>query len=333
MSSNEWKEVFDPYKILNISENASEEEIKDAYKAISSIYSPGTNSGYINSQEAAKKYSNVNKAYLAAMKNLKKKTVVEEAAKAKEEKPLERLPENTDDIYFGNYTDYVEGAKYYKGGRGGAYYEYGEEQKDERLKDKGDRYHAYHGFSGVEREDDFFNGQYRGAFDPKFLEFLDFSFINQDAFGTDSPTYKNAIKSMEAKDFYVAAEILDRIELRHALWYYLSAVAYRGCGDIIKAREKAIVAYNMEQDNPKFWEFLKFIESSTKSYTDKTMVYTSAKKTKKDGKVTSVITGGMVIFAGLSFYGTFCNGAPCFDGRYPSIPWFWKPISYNCYGL
>jgi hypothetical protein len=63
------------------------------------------------------------------------------------------------------------------------------------------------------------------------------------------------------------------------------------------------------------------------------LVYTSAKKTKKDGKVTSVITGGMVIFAGLSCYGTFCNGEPCFDGRYPDIPWFWKSINYNCYGL
>ena len=54
----------DPYKILGVSRNASEDEIKKAYKALAKKYHPDLNG---NSPEAAEMMKKVNEAYDAIM--------------------------------------------------------------------------------------------------------------------------------------------------------------------------------------------------------------------------------------------------------------------------
>ena len=52
--------IEDPYKILGVSPNASDEEIKQAYRKLAKKYHPDLNPG---DQEAAKKMQQVNEAY------------------------------------------------------------------------------------------------------------------------------------------------------------------------------------------------------------------------------------------------------------------------------
>ena len=52
--------MMDPYKVLGVSPNASDEEIKQAYRRLAKLYHPDRNPG---DQEAAKKMQEINDAY------------------------------------------------------------------------------------------------------------------------------------------------------------------------------------------------------------------------------------------------------------------------------
>ena len=52
--------IHDPYKVLGVSPDASDEEIKQAYRRLAKKYHPDLNQG---NEEAAKKMQEVNAAY------------------------------------------------------------------------------------------------------------------------------------------------------------------------------------------------------------------------------------------------------------------------------
>lgn len=53
--------ISDPYKVLGVSPNASDDEIKQAYRRLAKKYHPDMNPG--NEEEAAKKMNEINAAY------------------------------------------------------------------------------------------------------------------------------------------------------------------------------------------------------------------------------------------------------------------------------
>lgn len=59
---------MDPYKILGVSENASDEEVKRAYRKLSKKYHPDANINNPNKDEAEKKFKEVQAAYETIMK-------------------------------------------------------------------------------------------------------------------------------------------------------------------------------------------------------------------------------------------------------------------------
>ena len=59
---------FDPYQVLNVSRNASEEEIKKAYKALSRKYHPDANINNPNKDAAEEKFKEIQQAYQQIMK-------------------------------------------------------------------------------------------------------------------------------------------------------------------------------------------------------------------------------------------------------------------------
>lgn len=60
--------MYDPYSVLGISRNASEEEIKKAYKALSRRYHPDANVNNPNKAQAEEKFKEIQNAYQQIMK-------------------------------------------------------------------------------------------------------------------------------------------------------------------------------------------------------------------------------------------------------------------------
>ncbi|MCI8287489.1 MAG: J domain-containing protein [Lachnospiraceae bacterium] len=60
--------MYDPYSVLGVSRNASEEEIKKAYKALSRRYHPDANVNNPNKVQAEEKFKEIQSAYQQIMK-------------------------------------------------------------------------------------------------------------------------------------------------------------------------------------------------------------------------------------------------------------------------
>lgn len=59
--------MADPYKILGVSRDASDEEIKKAYRALSRKYHPDANINNPNAAQAEEKFKEVQAAYKSIM--------------------------------------------------------------------------------------------------------------------------------------------------------------------------------------------------------------------------------------------------------------------------
>lgn len=60
--------MYDPYSVLGVGRNASEEEIKKAYKALSRKYHPDANINNPNKEQAEEKFKEIQAAYQQIMK-------------------------------------------------------------------------------------------------------------------------------------------------------------------------------------------------------------------------------------------------------------------------
>lgn len=60
--------MYDPYSVLGVSRNASEEEIKKAYKALSRRYHPDANINNPNKEQAEERFKEIQAAYQQIMK-------------------------------------------------------------------------------------------------------------------------------------------------------------------------------------------------------------------------------------------------------------------------
>ena len=69
--------MYDPYGVLGLNRNATEEEIKKAYRSLSRKYHPDANVNNPNKEQAEEKFKEIQQAYQQIMREL---LIISEAA-------------------------------------------------------------------------------------------------------------------------------------------------------------------------------------------------------------------------------------------------------------
>ena len=231
--------MIDPYQVLGIPRNATEEEIKKAYRQKAKQYHPDLHPG---DTEAARKMNEVNEAY--------------DMLKNPEKYERKRAQEQQQNAYRQNtYQGYGSQSGYqnYQGYRQNSY------QYDDDSTGQGYGYGGFYGFNF----DDFFGG---------------FSGRNQyyDAEPTvqsgDSPELARAIRAINQRKYQEAVYILSQMTstYRNARWYYVSAIAYHGIGDHTQAYAMIQKAVQADPQNRLYQQLMRqysqFSSSSAGGY-------------------------------------------------------------------
>ena len=209
--------MIDPYKVLGVSPGASEEEIKKAYRQKAKQYHPDLHPG---DEEAARKMNEVNEAY--------------DMLKNPEKYERKRAQEQQQSYYRNSYGNTGYSGQSGTGGYGNSGYSdqnYGYGQSG-----PGGYYWRRFNF------DDFFGqnsgqGRYAGA--------------RPSVQPGDPQELANAINLINSGRYHEAVNILNAMtsNYRNARWYYVSAVAYKGCGDNNQALNQIRKAMEIEPGN------------------------------------------------------------------------------------
>lgn len=202
----------DPYSVLGVSPNATDEEIKKAYRRLSRKYHPDANINNPDKAAAEEKFKEVQAAY-------------DQIVKAKE---------NHTSAYGYDDRSYNQGGAYGQnpfGGFGG--------------------FGSFGGFGG-------FGGYQSGR-----------------TTGQDAQTqHLNAAMDYLSHGYYKEAmNVLNDISEHSARWYYLHAMANRGLGNMVNAKEDAKMAHQLEPGNTEYAQFASAMENGTDWYADMGRVY------------------------------------------------------------
>lgn len=198
----------DPYQVLGVSPDASDEEIKKAYRKLCMKYHPDANIDNPNKAAAEEKFKEVQQAYEAIMKK--------------------------DATSFGN-----EGYGGYQNTGNGGY---------------GGGYGGFGGFGGF--------GNFSGTGN------------RQDDLPPELKAAANYIRSGYYKEALTA---LEGVSNHTAAWYYYSALANRGLGNNVTAKEHAERAHRMEPNNFIYQNLYQQMQSNNTWYQTQSSPYRTSK--------------------------------------------------------
>lgn len=180
--------MTDPYRVLGVSRNASDDEIKKAYRTLSRKYHPDANVNNPNKDQAEEKFKEVQQAYDQIMKEKQ---------------------------------------------QGGTYGEYGYGN----ARDTWNSWGTWGSYQG-----DFGGGQSGNT--------------------TESLEMQAAANYLRNRHFREALNALGSVSQseRGGRWYYYSAVANQGIGNLVTAREHAARAVALEPSNLSYRQFQQRLE-------------------------------------------------------------------------
>jgi molecular chaperone DnaJ len=222
--------LTDPYKILEVSRDASDDEIKKAYRALSRKYHPDANINNPNKAKAEEMFKIVQQAYNQIMKERE-----------------------------GGYNSGGYGNGYgspFGSANGGASRGYGYDGDGSNSRGQG-QYGDFGGFGGF---GPFGFGGFGGGYGQS-------GYANQEQ--GDDPTsvhLRAAVNYIRNGSYDEALNVLNGIEDRDGRWYFYSAQANAGKGNQATALEHAKRAVEMDPDNMQYQTFYRQLYSGGQWY-------------------------------------------------------------------
>lgn len=224
----------DPYQVLGISRNATEEEIKKAYKALSRKYHPDANINNPNKEQAEEKFKEIQQAYQQIMK------------------------ERTEGYrYQGTgYGSSSYGNSGTNSGYGGSY------------GGSGNGRNSYGGYGSFGDFEDFFGGfggfgNFGGGFGNSATGYEEDNHLRAAGNYIRNGYYKEARTVLDGMEE----------SARNARWYYYSAIAHAQLGNQVTALEHAKRAQALEPNNSDYSNLVYQFENGGTWYRQRQYTY------------------------------------------------------------
>lgn len=227
--------VYDPYAVLGLKYNASDDEIKKAYRTLSRRYHPDANINNPNAALAEEKFKQVQEAYEQIMKD-------REQGKR-------------------GYSSYGPGSNY------GSGYGSSSASSGSSYRDPRDSYgygpfgfgFGPFGFGGSAWGNAYGQNQRNQRYEG-YTE-------------VESEHLQAAVNYINAGHYREAWNLLQSFENHGAYWYYLAAAANSGLGNNIKATEYARTAVQMDPSNLEYNSLLQQLQGGGQWYENRSSDY------------------------------------------------------------
>lgn len=174
---------MDPYRILGISSDATDEEVKKAYRSLSKKYHPDANLNNPNKDVYTEKFKEVQNAY-------------------------EQIMQMRKSGFQGGFDSFYQNNNTYGG----------TQTKNQSM-------------------------------------------------------YQSIISYLNSGQYQMANQLLEQIQNKDSYWFYLSAIAQHGLGNLVRAQEFATVAVQMDPGNINYQLLLRQLQSGRSNYQNKQGTY------------------------------------------------------------
>lgn len=241
---------MNPYDVLGVRPDASEDEIKKAYKALSRKYHPDANINNPNKEQAEEKFKQVQQAYSQIMDARK------------------------------HGANGYGGSSYGSGTYGGYGSGYGNSGSYGSGNSGGSGSYGSNG-SGGYNSGGFGDWDFGGFDFGGFGNFGGFgtgyggagNYGNSSNMSEDEMHMRAAANYINNQHYAEALNVLNTISNKTAAWYYYSAIANKGVGNNVQALEHARMASSMEPNNATYWQLVRTFESGGSWYTSRQSSY------------------------------------------------------------
>lgn len=241
---------MNPYDVLGVRPDASEDEIKKAYKALSRKYHPDANINNPNKEQAEEKFKQVQQAYSQIMDARK------------------------------HGANGYGGSSYGSGTYGGYGSGYGNSGSYGSGNSGGSGSYGSNG-SGGYNSGGFGDWDFGGFDFGGFGNFGGFgtgyggagNYGNSSNMSEDEMHMRAAANYINNQHYAEALNVLNTISNKTAAWYYYSAIANKGVGNNVQALEHARMASSMEPNNATYRQLVRTFESGGSWYTSRQNSY------------------------------------------------------------
>ncbi|WP_347993881.1 J domain-containing protein [uncultured Eubacterium sp.] len=241
---------MNPYDVLGVRPDASEDEIKKAYKALSRKYHPDANINNPNKEQAEEKFKQVQQAYSQIMD-------------ARKHGANGYGGSSYGSGTYGGYGSGYGNSGSYESGNSGGFGGYGSNGSGGYNSGGfGDWDFGGFDFGGFGNFGGFGTG-YGGAG----------NYGNSSNMSEDEMHMRAAANYINNQHYAEALNVLNTISNKNATWYYYSAIANKGVGNNVQALEHARMASSMEPNNATYQQLVRTFESGGSWYTSRQSSY------------------------------------------------------------